>query len=133
MATNRGARTVPDTSTTFGLLGSLLNTVIVVAFGPRLFGWNRIGTSIAFPASMVMGYDKTLGTRNSAEEEIMLVMASILPPLLLKLSTMSLKDPLHTSPKLPLSAITVTSLGRIVSIIERKSGITPMLPSTAPP
>jgi hypothetical protein len=48
MATNRGALTVPDTSTNFGLLGSLLNTVIVAAFGPRLLGWNRIGTSIAF-------------------------------------------------------------------------------------
>src|SRR5271163_4430728 len=33
----------PDTSTLIGLAGSLLVTVIVPAFGPKLSGLNRIG------------------------------------------------------------------------------------------
>ena len=55
----------PDTITVLGPLGSLLITVIVADFDPKLAGWNRIGTSRKLPASMVSGYDNTLGTRNS--------------------------------------------------------------------
>ena len=58
---------------------------------------------------MVSGYDNTLGTRNSPEDEVMLVTESMLTPLLLRVSTWSTKDPTHALPKSPASAMTKAS------------------------
>src|ERR1022692_3014686 len=71
-----GGFVVPVNSTVLGPPGSLLETVMVDDFVPKLVGSKRIGTSREVPASMVSGYDKTLGTRKSPREEVMLVMVS---------------------------------------------------------
>src|SRR5580700_8126786 len=53
----RGAGASPVTLTTWGDAGSLLKIVIVPAFGPRLNGAKRIGTSIASPTPSLIGYE----------------------------------------------------------------------------
>ena len=103
--------TLPETSMIRGPLGSSLFTVIFADLEPRLIGWKRIGTWIESPASTVSGYDKTFGARNSAEEEVMLLMVSVHFPLLFKVIILSTKDPMQALPKLPASAITTDSLG----------------------
>ena len=56
----------PVTETVCGPLGSSLATVMVADFGPRLVGWNRMGTLTALPDSIVSGNDNTSGTKKSA-------------------------------------------------------------------
>ena len=79
-----GAGAVPDTTTVLGPVGSLLSTEIVADFEPMLDGWKRIGASRTVPGAITSGYDKTLGTRNSPEDEVMPVMVTGLKPLLLR-------------------------------------------------
>lgn len=106
----RGAGASPETLTTCGEAGSLLNTVIVPTFGPRLSGANRIGISIASPTSSLIGYDSTLGDWKSAGAATMLVINNSPSPPLLIVSSSSTKEPRQTCPKFPLFAITVTTL-----------------------
>src|SRR4051794_1066232 len=91
----------PETANVRGPAGSSLVTVIVADLGPKLVGWRRIGTCREPPASTLSGYDKMLGTRNSAEEEVMPVIVSVQCPLLLKDIISSTKDAMHAFPKLP--------------------------------
>src|SRR5437763_1478654 len=69
--------TLPDTAIIRGPAGSSLLTVTVADLGPKLDGWNRIGTCRESPPSMANGYDSTWGMRNSPEEEKMLVTDSV--------------------------------------------------------
>ncbi len=101
----------PETPIVWGFAGSSLVTVIVAVFGPKLAGSNRIGTPSELPASIVSGYDRTSGTRNSPDEDEIPVTLSVHRPLLLRISDSSLNDPTQQLPKLPLSAMTSASRG----------------------
>src|ERR1035437_1084971 len=92
-----------------GLAGSLLVTVTVAEAGPRLAGWNRMGTLIALPASIVSGKDSTSGSRKLPAEEVIAVTESVQPPLLESSNGSSTNEPTQHGPKLPLSAIASAS------------------------
>ena len=79
-----GAR--PVTDMVAGLSGSSLVTVMVAAFAPKLVGSKRMGTATASPGPMVIGKESTSGTRNSPEDELMLVTVSVHFPLLVSTS-----------------------------------------------
>src|SRR5580692_2361916 len=70
--TRRGVAPVPVTMTFSGLNKSLLKIVIVAPAGPATVGLNRIGTSIDSPGATASGYAATLGTTNSAFDDVML-------------------------------------------------------------
>src|SRR5262249_13524446 len=99
---------LPETATTWlGEIGSLLLTVMLAFLAPRLVGWKRIGTWMAPPGAMVSGKESVPAIWNSAEEEAIPVTERGQPPLLLMVRPRSLKEPTQTSPKFPLSAISV--------------------------
>ena len=66
---------------------------------------------MALPASIVNGKTSTLGTRNSADDEVILLTESVQCPALHKVTGSSAKESMQTFPKSPESATIVTSLG----------------------
>ena len=105
-----GAGATPDTLTVRGPAGSLLTSVMVAPFAPKLAGWKRIAASVDEPGFTSRGAERC-GAGNSPEDELMAVTSSGQVPLLLIVSSSSLNEPTHTLPKSPLSAIAVTSVG----------------------
>src|ERR1700730_7884805 len=102
---------LPEPATVPGPQGSLLNPVIVPDCGPRDVGAKRMGTSIAAPGAMVKGNAITLGTRNSADDEVMAVTVRTQLPAFVRVNGLSADPSRQTLPKLPAPAIIVTSLG----------------------
>ena len=49
------AGALPETCTLLAPAGSLLTTVMVADFAPKLVGWKRIGRSSDMPAAMISG------------------------------------------------------------------------------
>src|ERR1017187_1659675 len=70
-----------------------------------------MGISMAVPGAMVNGNMFNDGTRNSVDEDVMPVTVSGQTPALLSVRGWSEKSLRQTSPKLPESAMRVTSLG----------------------
>src|SRR4029077_9103057 len=101
---SRGRGAMPDTPTSCGEAGSLLTMRIVAALAPGDVGANRIATSIESPTSSLSGYDRTPGASKSAVDELMLLISSCPVPLLLIVSTSSVKEPAQHSPNVPWSA-----------------------------
>src|SRR5208283_1260673 len=102
---------LPDKAIVCEPAGSSLVTVRIADLPPKLAGSKRMGTGRKFPAPMLIGNDNTSGARNSPEDEVMPVTESVHFPLLLKISGSSAKEPTHTFPKFPLSAISRTRRG----------------------
>src|SRR5207247_4421191 len=79
---SRGAPALPETCTLCGPAGSSLKTVITADLAPTLVGSNRIATSTASPAPSTIGYETTLGTLNSGDDDVIFVIESVPSPLL---------------------------------------------------
>src|ERR1035441_3855137 len=112
--TNRLRREVtpsPETRTMCGEAGSSLTMVTVPLWNPVAVGWKRMTTSVAPPASTLMGYESTLGARKAAGAAVMLEMSSGPVPLLSMVRISTPNDRRQTRPKLPLSAMVVTTVG----------------------
>src|SRR5665213_2015057 len=109
---SRGVTASPDTSTTCGLDGSLLTMVILPDFAPALPGWNRIVTSIELPTLTINGKALTLGTRKSADDEVMVVIVRRPKPLLLMVSVSPTGEFTQALPNCPSWAIAVATRGR---------------------
>src|ERR1700722_15040199 len=106
---NLGAGASPETLTTCGEAGSLLVIVIVPGCSPTLVGAKRIGISIASPTPSLIGYESTLGDwKSGGAATIPVIKSSPLPPLSI-VSSSSTKEPRQTRPKLPASAMAVTT------------------------
>ena len=104
---------VPDTLTVFvGAEGSLVVTVTVADLLPSDVGWNRMGTTRLSPGATVNGKFSTCAIWNSADDDEIALMVSVHAPLLLIVSGRSLNFAglTHSSPKLPVSAITVAAV-----------------------
>jgi hypothetical protein len=91
--------------------GSLLNTVSVADLGPKLVGAKRMGNGREAPPPGVNGNDKTCGTRNSPEDDVMPVTKRGQLPPLFKSSGSTTKEPTQTLPRLPEFAIARFSRG----------------------
>src|ERR1700735_4066107 len=70
-----------------------------------------MGKDTDVPAATAIGEGRTSGTRNSTEEQAMLLTKSVHCPPLLMTRGSSRKEPMQTFPKLPESAIPRTSRG----------------------
>jgi hypothetical protein len=97
----------PETATVVGDEGALLVIVMLPDFAPLLVGWNRTGILAEPPGLMTRGKAMPAGIMNSAELEEMLLIERLHPPLLLIVKSMSLNEPGHIFPKLPLSEMNV--------------------------
>ena len=102
---------VPERFTLAGLAGSSLSTVMVADLAPKLRGSKRMGTASEFPGAIVIGYESTSGTRNSGELDVIAVMVSVQPPLLVTISGSSTKPPTQAFPKLPVFAMIRLAVG----------------------
>src|ERR1019366_3860507 len=70
-----------------------------------------MGTAMALPGAMANGNARTPGTTNSGDDEAISLTMSGHCPALLRVTGMSVKESRHTFPKLPVSAMMVTSRG----------------------
>src|SRR5262249_17649749 len=119
----RGRSAVPDTLIECGPCGSSLTMVIVADLAPALVGAKRRATSTASPSSSMIGYETTLGTWNSGDDEVMLVIESGPSPPLSIVSSSSTNEPTQTWPKFPWSAMAVTTRPSARSTLKKNGSI----------
>src|SRR5678816_157934 len=100
---------LPVTWTSLGEAGSLLAMLMSADLAPSVVGASLTGTSTASPGPITRGKLIAEAARNSPLDNVMPVTERLQPPLSLSVSGRSLMSPRQTSPKLPLSAITVVS------------------------
>ena len=103
-----GAGAVPETATARIPPGSLLKMLSVTAFAPKLVGRKRTGNAMDSPAPRTSGWNSTLGSLNSGDDEKMPSRAAD-RSLLLRNRSLSTKFRRLALPKLRLSAIAVVS------------------------
>src|SRR5450631_1342050 len=80
--------------------------MVMSAFaGAATVGWKRIGRWIAVPGAMIRGKWTTSGARNSGDDELTSVTVNGQEPVLTSVNGSSRKEPTHTLPNSPWSAM----------------------------